>query len=522
MDLIYQNPFRVLGIHVTATDREIAKQIGDMEIYADMGKTLESESDSFFSVKPDRTARSILEARQKIDHPNNKLYYSLFWFWENSSNLIDEMAFEELKNGKVNKAIEFWERETKNGITDKNKSNYRNLSVLRLGLSIQNGKLNKKHFLNSLSLSGEFFANGHFNDFTSQVLGVRYSVDLLETTKNYVDEIMSVVKPYFGKRKSVSRVTHKEILTHLETYSGSIQKDILDKFVGKYIHNIEKQIKKCGQARKVDVSKANKAGFELYSHIQEDIKKLQLFLPKSDLPYQFAVDKLAEELLQCSIDYFNHSMKFELDPGGDSLKLAMYAKSIVVGVKSRNRIDENYSIIKEYDNDRPARVILGPIISLLNKYQDEVDSASVRANYSLAKEFVYNLKRPLDKVRQLMKNDQHSSRSDYIINVLSACAGFVNSCGVAVANSNSQYGRAIELVDMARRILLYKTNRGLLDSINKDLSDRFVYGRSVLAKNISNADGLLARGLGGLIRTGKRNTVCGCGSGIKLNECCSV
>ena len=52
MDLIFQNPFRILGIPVTATDREIAKQIGSMELYADMGKTIEYDSDHFFPINP--------------------------------------------------------------------------------------------------------------------------------------------------------------------------------------------------------------------------------------------------------------------------------------------------------------------------------------------------------------------------------------------------------------------------------------------------------------------------------------
>ena len=214
MDLIYQNPFRILGIPVTATEKEIAKQIGDMAIYADMGKPVEYDSDNFFSVKPNRNTDSIQEAKQKIDQPNNKLFYSLFWLWENSNNTIDEMAFEELKNGNVEKAIEFWEREIKNGITAQNKSNYKNLSVLRLGLSVQNGKLDKNLFINSLSLSGEFLANGHFEEFSKQVLGARHSVNLLETTNHYVDEIISVVKPHLAKRKSANKVTHKEFLDH--------------------------------------------------------------------------------------------------------------------------------------------------------------------------------------------------------------------------------------------------------------------------------------------------------------------
>ena len=44
MDIIFQNPFRVLGLSVDATDREIVKQIDDLSIYTDMGKLIEYDS----------------------------------------------------------------------------------------------------------------------------------------------------------------------------------------------------------------------------------------------------------------------------------------------------------------------------------------------------------------------------------------------------------------------------------------------------------------------------------------------
>ena len=156
MDIIYQNPFRVLGLSVNATDREIAKQIDDLSIYTDMGKLIEYDSDNFFSVKPVRTPESIQEAKQRVDQPSSKLFYALFWFWENSNNTVDAMAFEELKNGNYEKAIEFWERETKESINSQNKSNYKNLSIAQLGLSVEDKKLQKNHFFNGLSFSGEF------------------------------------------------------------------------------------------------------------------------------------------------------------------------------------------------------------------------------------------------------------------------------------------------------------------------------------------------------------------------------
>ena len=105
MRLITQNPFRVLGIPITGGDRDIAKQISDMSIYTDMGKTIEYDSDNFFPIKPTRTSDSIVEAKQKIDQPENKLYNALFWFWEGSGNTVDDMAFEELKNNTTTSSV---------------------------------------------------------------------------------------------------------------------------------------------------------------------------------------------------------------------------------------------------------------------------------------------------------------------------------------------------------------------------------------------------------------------------------
>ena len=239
MELIYQNPFRILGLPINAKDREIAKRIGDLAIYTDMGKEIDYKVDHFFPDRPIRSPKSIEEAKQKIDQPSNKLFYALFWFWENSNNTIDEMAFEELQNGHVEKAIEFWEKAIENGITAKNRSNHRNLATLKLGLSTHDGNLNKDTFLNSLSLSGEFLANGHFEEFTSQLLGDQYNVDLLETTSHYVDEIISIAKPHLDIQNGIKT---NELIEHFDTYPDTIQNNIIENFIGKHIHGIEKQI----------------------------------------------------------------------------------------------------------------------------------------------------------------------------------------------------------------------------------------------------------------------------------------
>jgi len=367
MELIYQNPFRILGLPINAKDRQIAKRIGDLAIYTDMGKEIEYNVDHFFPDKPIRTPESIEEAKQKIDQPSNKLFYALFWFWENSNNTIDEVAFEELQNGNVEKAIEFWEKAIENGITAKNRSNHRNLSTLRLGLSTQGGKLHKHTFLNSLSLSGEFLANGHFEEFTSQVLGEQYNVDLLETVSHYVDEIISIAKPHLDKKQKIQKggkvstegITTNELFNQLTDFPTKI--GITEKFTSKGIHNIERQIEKCEQTRKNHSGKANKSGLDLYKNTQEDLKQLQSVLSKSDLKYQLIADKLADELVACSIAYFNKYQHASTDPGDAALKLAKYAKTIAVGDDIIDRVNDGIPVLEEYVADKPKRRKLTPV-----------------------------------------------------------------------------------------------------------------------------------------------------------------
>ena len=108
MHLIYNNPFRVLDLPITASEREIAKQINTLATYAEMGKTKSIDTDFPFLPSITRTPNAIEEAKKQIEQSESKFLYSLFWFWKNNS--VDELAFEVLKEGNTEKAIAIWEK----------------------------------------------------------------------------------------------------------------------------------------------------------------------------------------------------------------------------------------------------------------------------------------------------------------------------------------------------------------------------------------------------------------------------
>lgn len=93
---------------ITATEREIAKQINTLETYAEMGKTKPFDTDFPFLPRIIRTPDAIAEAKKQIEQDEGKLLYSLFWFWKNNS--VDELAFELLKEGNTEKALNILEK----------------------------------------------------------------------------------------------------------------------------------------------------------------------------------------------------------------------------------------------------------------------------------------------------------------------------------------------------------------------------------------------------------------------------
>ena len=108
MNHIYNNPFRILGLPITASEREIAKQINMLATFAEMGKTKFFDTDFPFLPLIERTPEAIEEAKKQIEQSENKLLYSLFWFWKNNS--VDELALEVLKDGNTEKALGIWEK----------------------------------------------------------------------------------------------------------------------------------------------------------------------------------------------------------------------------------------------------------------------------------------------------------------------------------------------------------------------------------------------------------------------------
>jgi len=469
IDVIFNNPFRILGLPVNATEKEIAKQTEDLMLCTKMGKAPKIKVELQCFPFCDRTSESIEEAKKKIERSENRFQYSFFWYSNEGS--VNRLALDVLSEGKAEKAMEIWGKALSKYLADldnieesvqltdgelddaiienflipyltdnyeiektlsdifsrrtlretlkvyaesisesvvdydedyfyvisdgpigtddigeemeldveiektsidklianllsknlalpvKEFSYAKNLMVLYLGLAFKENELDIRYFCKALYLAGRIFnSNAPLKQCAVSIVGGHYQHDNgIIIAKYYIDEILKSVKPLLDRK--ISNQTLREMAKCFALFPVELHKDVARKLTNKPIQHIEKKVAETAEKRAKYPLEANKFGIELYTSTYEDLLILKDILSIDPLRYQPFSDAVADEIVSCSIDYFNKHKEAEhdIDPGDDALKLAKYADSIAIDKRIKGRIHKGMPILEEWVKDKPVR-----------------------------------------------------------------------------------------------------------------------------------------------------------------------
>lgn len=373
MNIITQNPFRILGLPGNATERELQKQIGIIKRYAEVGKTESFDYDFEFIGGFKRDTDKIQEASNKIEQAHKKLLYSLFWFIKKTK--FDEIAFNNLKENNTQKASVIWNKTLKEEISAKNYSSYLNLSTLYIALSTITSHVNLQKLQTGISLKGNLIHSKSFNNFSKLVTGNRISNDPNEISKKFVDEIIELLKPYLNKRGGIAT---NNLISFFNSYPSSIQKYIAAKFTEVPISTIEDKIEKTTRERKNNPRNAYKYGVELYKSTKSDITLLKKLMGSSNVQFRLLTDKVANEILQCSIDFFIERQENDSDDNFETnlnktTSLVKLAYSVAISNQVKQRAKENIETLNRM-KDR----VIDQAITLLQSIKDAYKTAEAQ------------------------------------------------------------------------------------------------------------------------------------------------
>lgn len=336
MQQILNNPYRIAGLLVGATAAEQRRQLTRLQRFLEADQ--EPQDDFSFPTLGNltRTLESVEEAASKLNLDSDKINAALFWFW-NGNPITDEAAFDALKEGDTDTAIEIWQKLTEDAeeVTKRNASAFHNLSTLYLSGALEGINTKEVILEQGISLKLKFLESDFIKDFKTLATDETY-----KTTKKELQLLLlNILQSEIRKNKEISSAKFFYILKR-QVFTA--KEDFWKGFAQGLIEQIEQKIETTKTKRKTNKANADKAGSLLSATTLVNLMNLREVLEKSDVKYSSIADKVANELLQCSIDYFNDSQ--EKDSSSDyaeiAIKLAKRAKSSAVGNFIKQKIQE--------------------------------------------------------------------------------------------------------------------------------------------------------------------------------------
>src|ERR1017187_1014016 len=107
-ELYRNNSFRITGLQVDATSREIAKQADKLKLLEELGQGATIHT-GIFALKPPPTLHVIREAIQRLRDPEQRIIDEFFWFWpQEFGEGKQEVALQALANADLDTALQVW------------------------------------------------------------------------------------------------------------------------------------------------------------------------------------------------------------------------------------------------------------------------------------------------------------------------------------------------------------------------------------------------------------------------------
>jgi hypothetical protein len=363
------NPYRILGVLAGATNREIIKQSNNLKRYLAADAEL---PDDYSFAKIDNfqhNVEMIDDAIERNDTDPEKIENALFWFWK-GYEITDEPAFDALKEGDVEKAFNIWFKliihKDESGklfwteLTKKNFSAYHNIAVLKL-----TGKTDKLSFVSAVKANIKFIESEYFAEFVKSVTDETYRANKKDIELLFLEKITNSIA------EKETKTTLSKLVKYLNGYNFAAKADFIKSISKLFADNIKTAITTCENARNASKT-AVAAGATLYKNTKNDLTQLKAIFGEQDFSYSNVADKVANEILQCSIDYFNEMQNKDssVDYQTKATDLVKLAQSVAVGSMVKGRCKENLQTLEEMKNRE-----IKAAIQLLQSVKDAYEQA---------------------------------------------------------------------------------------------------------------------------------------------------
>lgn len=325
MNILRNNPYRLLGVYSNSPTKERLANHNRMKAFLKVGKPVSFPLDlpQYLSAIK-RTEASVMDAEAQLTLPKDQLLYAQFWFVK--ATRLDEVAFNHLFAGEIDKAEEIWQKKD-------TASSLQNRIVCALM---------REDYRRAITCAETLYGNSLYsNQFVSAVLGADGNADVASLAFRFLDVLCDEA----GANQLLPFITDDAWKSHVE-----------EKAVKPLVDSIQDAIAIAKKSKGKEAEARLNAGEALRENTRSAFQQLKEFLSATDLQYQMIADKLGLEILQCGIDYYNGSE--EPEAAHKAMSLQKYAQSIVVGQMAKDRCKENVDILQKIIEALPPSEVL--------------------------------------------------------------------------------------------------------------------------------------------------------------------
>lgn len=365
MNIITDNPYRILGVYANSPRRDIVANKGKATAFLKVNKSVEYSLDLSGILPPlSRTLDMMNEAESHLAIASEQIKYAQFWFIKITP--IDDIAFNHLLAGNMDDAKEIWSK--KESVSSLQNKIVCYLIENKPWLAIKTAeKLYEKYGASYISA---IYANSTL------------PMTPIELLHQFIDSLSEEI--------GIQKLLNYEMGEDTKAYIRRLAVDPL-------IKKISSEVDKTNKVDHGNPRARINAAKNLELSTKEPLKQLKSLLPSSDPQLQMIADKLGLEILQCSIDYFNHSDD-DLAPH-NAIAWLRYAQSIVMGTLAKQRCEENEKILQKIIDELPPKEVVAAdknIKSELSTFVKQPDTIS----YAVA--LLHNTRPHLTYIRTIL------------------------------------------------------------------------------------------------------------------------
>lgn len=298
MDLVLRNPFRILGLPVTASSREIAKRVSDLEMFAELGKEKTYPGDLAEIGEIDRSLDSIKDAARRIELPEMRVFYSFFWF--HSGDAVDELALECLANFELIEADNVWSNQLDKQ-TGIGKASWRvNRAVYSVWMADKLEDSGTAHF--EQALKDIAFASEDLYDETTRSIPGTAQVSAQKVRELIADALIAMA---VNSRDQVYGPNASQVLEHCLYFHDQTLEYIAAKLTNPLANAIQDAVNQSKAKRDAGTSIDDLRRKNGLSKVEQFVYALRDSLGEADSSFQAVANSFVDEVIACAVNAIN-------------------------------------------------------------------------------------------------------------------------------------------------------------------------------------------------------------------------